>query len=43
MTFAAAKLVRVKIFVSIGKAIAKKNPDGHTDTHTDTISFYIYR
>ena len=25
MTFAAAKLVQVQIFVSIGKAIAKKN------------------
>ena len=27
MTFTAVKLVRVQIFVSIGKAIAKKNAD----------------
>ena len=42
MTFAAAKLVRVQIFVSIGKAIAKKNEDGRTDGHTDTHNLFLY-
>ena len=46
MTFAAAKLVRVPIFVLIGKAIAKKNEHGRTDGrthgHTHTQSLFIY-
>ena len=35
MTLTAVKLVRVQIFASIGKAIAKKNADGRTDERTD--------
>ena len=48
MTFAAVKLVQVQIFVSIGKAIAKKNENRlthrHTDRYTDTQtqSLFIY-
>ena len=41
MTFVAAKLVQVQIFVSIGKAIAKKNANRRTDTHTRNLFLYI--